>query len=315
MTTPTQRIAEALAVLEAIGVDRAQRNERSALTLLALMDLHPRRAWSAAERASLGVTPMMEWFQRYFRKRYAPNTRETVRRQTLHQFLDLGLVVINEDHPKRPVNSPATTYRISPAWLPVLRRHGQPGFATELSRLISSSRAAQQAVGRGIVVPLPDGGSLHLTPGGQNPLIRDILTGFCPRFLRQVQVLAVGDAGDKQALLDLKTFAELGVVIDPHGKMPDVVAHDGKRDWLILIEAVTSHGPIDRTRRNALRAIFGRGRAGLVFVTAFATRAAMVRFLGKIAWESEVWIAEEPEHLIHFNGERFLGPYPADQGH
>jgi hypothetical protein len=35
----------------------------------------------------------------------------------------------------------------------------------------------------------------------------------------------------------------------------------------------------------------------------------MSRYLGEIAWETEVWVADAPSHLIHFNGERFLGPY------
>jgi hypothetical protein len=45
-------------------------------------------------------------------------------------------------------------------------------------------------------------------------------------------------------------------------------------------------------------------------VTAFETRRSMQSFLSQLAWESEVWIAEDPDHMIHFNGEHFLEPYP-----
>jgi hypothetical protein len=38
-------------------------------------------------------------------------------------------------------------------------------------------------------------------------------------------------------------------------------------------------------------------------------RAVMTRYLGEIAWETEVWVADAPSHLIHFDGARFLGPY------
>lgn len=97
--------------------------------------------------------------------------------------------------------------------------------------------------------------------------------------------------------------------IDPHGKMPDVVIHYVERNWLILIEAVTSHGPVNLLRHNQLRDLFAGSKVGLVFVTTFLDRRAMREYLPEIAWETEVWVADAPEHLIHFNGARFLGPY------
>jgi hypothetical protein len=78
----------------------------------------------------------------------------------------------------------------------------------------------------------------------------------------------------------------------------------------LLVEAVTSAGPIDGKRRSELKALFKGCKAGLVFVTAFADRANYLRFATQIGWETEVWIADSPDHIIHFNGERFLGPYP-----
>jgi len=73
---------------------------------------------------------------------------------------------------------------------------------------------------------------------------------------------------------------------------------------------VTRAGPVDRKRRSELKDLFAGCKAGLVFVTAFANRKAMRSILTQLSWETEVWIAEDPDHLIHFNGERFLGPYP-----
>ncbi|MBS3919592.1 MAG: hypothetical protein KG012_11985 [Deltaproteobacteria bacterium] len=102
---------------------------------------------------------------------------------------------------------------------------------------------------------------------------------------------------------------QLGVKIEEHGKMPDVVVHHVEKNWLVLIEAVTSHGPVNPKRRQELKELFAGSSAGLVFVTAFIDRRAMLKYLNDISWETEVWIAESPTHLIHFNGERFLGPY------
>lgn len=118
-----------------------------------------------------------------------------------------------------------------------------------------------------------------------------------------------GDTGEKWSYFDAALLAELGIAVDAHGKMPDVILHDTARDWLLLIEAVTSHGPVDGERHAELGRLFANARAGLVYVTAFPNRPLMARHLAEIAWETEVWVADAPSHLIHFDGERFLGPY------
>jgi len=94
--------------------------------------------------------------------------------------------------------------------------------------------------------------------------------------------------------------------VDPHGKMPDVVVYHVQKKWLVLIEAVTSHGPVDGKRRDELKRLFADCKAGLVFVTAFLDRGRNGQVLGDISWETEVWVADAPSHMIHFNGERFL---------
>lgn len=160
-----------------------------------------------------------------------------------------------------------------------------------------------------VPVTLPDGETLELTPGGQNVLVKEIIEQFAPRFTPGGHVVYVGDAGKKHLLYDQEYLKGLGVEIEPHGKMPDVVIHHVERDWLILIEAVTSHGPVNILRHNQLKDLFAGSTAGLVFVTTFLDRAAMREYLPDIAWETEVWVADAPGHLIHFNGERFLGPY------
>ncbi len=161
-----------------------------------------------------------------------------------------------------------------------------------------------------IPVRLPDGGQITLSPGGQNPLIKAFIEDFCPRYVPGGTVLYVGDAENKFQHYEAEHFTRLGIEIDSAAKMPDVVVHDPKREWLVIGEAVTSAGVVDGKRRRELKELFAGFRSGLVFVTAFATRADMGRFLGQISWETEVWIAEDADHVVHFNGERFLGPYP-----
>ena len=123
------------------------------------------------------------------------------------------------------------------------------------------------------------------------------------------KVIYVGDTETKYAYFESEALSELGVELEKHGKMPDVIIHHTSKNWLLLIEAVTSHGPVDAKRKNELKKMFSKSSAGLVFVTTFLTRKAMIEYLHEISWETEVWVADSPTHMIHFNGERFLGPY------
>lgn len=309
-----KKIDDALAILKALDVPREQQNERSALTLLALLDVNPSTKWAKAGSPLRGITEMMDYFREHFGKSYAPNSRETVRRFTVHQFVQMGLVRYNPDNPKRPVNSPDARYQIDPDALATIRTYRTREWRKALEAYMATAATirtlhpAERCMSL-IPVTLPDGATIDLTAGGQNVLVKDILEKFCPAFTPGARVVYVGDAGVKWKLFDAGYLAALGVTVDEHGKMPDVVIHDTKRNWLILIEAVTSHGPVSIKRHNELKAMFKGSTAGLVFVTAFESRRAMLKYLGDIAWETEVWVAEAPTHLIHFNGERFLGPY------
>jgi adenine-specific DNA-methyltransferase len=309
-----RRIDEALAVLASLNVPREQQNERSALVLLALLGMTPRKEWSAASNPMLGITEMMDVFRDRFGKRYAPNTRETVRRFTVHQFVQMGLLLANPDNPQRPVNSPANRYQVTPPLLKLVRAFGSPAWKGSLTAFLATASAIGTLQPRErpmalVAVKLPSGKKVPLTAGGQNELVKKIIEDFCPRFTPGGIVVYLGDTGQKQRHVETGYLQGLGAEIDEHGKMPDVVVHLPDKDWLVLIEAVTSHGPIGIKRHNELKALCGAARSGLVFVTAFLTRRAMTKYLNEIAWETEVWIAEAPSHIIHFNGERFLGPY------
>jgi adenine-specific DNA-methyltransferase len=309
-----KRIAEALVTLKALNVPNAQQNDRSALTLLALLNLKSVTPWNEAANPLLGITEMMEYFRLNYGVAYAPNTRETVRRETVHQFVELGLVRLNPDDPSRPPNSPKTRYQIEENAFLLLKTFGTTEWDKNLvvylenAESIRHLHARERAMSR-IPVTLPDGREIFLSGGGQNTLIKAIIEEFCPRFTPGGIVVYLGDAGQKLRGDELEYLRGLGVDLDPHGKIPDVIVHVTDRNWLVLIEAVTSHGPVNIKRLSELRRQFQASTAPLVFVTAFATRKAMVSYLADIAWETEVWIADAPSHLIHFNGDRFLGPH------
>lgn len=312
--TATQRIEEALSVLKVLDFPRAQLNDRSALCLLALLDLKPDQPWKEASDPLMGITPIMDWVRDHYDRPYAPNTRETFRRQSMHQFLDAGLVLYNPDKPDRPVNSPAAVYQIAPEALAVLRQHGTNKWTAALSdyqrdRKGLAERYAKAREMNLIPVTLTGGAVLELSAGEHSQLIADIIQDFGARFVPGGQLIYAGDTGQKMGYFNVELLGSLGVVVDQHGKMPDVVLYDAKRNWLVLVEAVTSHGPVDGKRHDELAKLFGKSAAGLVYVSAFPNRKIMGKYLADLAWETEVWVSEAPDHLIHFNGDRYLGPH------
>jgi hypothetical protein len=311
------KIVDALQVLKDLGLPKAQHNDRSALTLLALLNLQPEMTWENGSAPLMGITPIMDWGRIHYGAEYKPNTRETFRRQTMHQFVLAGIALYNPDAPARPVNSPRAVYQVSPSALELLRNYGKPKWTKRLAKYQGSVKTltaqyAQQREMERIPIQLPDGTEIRLSPGAHSALIRDIVDEFAPRFAPGSMLVYVGDTGEKMGYFDRDRLADLGVNVDSHGKMPDVVIHDVKRNWLLLIESVTSHGPVDGKRHHELMILFAGSTAGLVYVTAFPTRPIMARYLADIAWETEVWVADAPTHLIHFNGVRFLGPYSKD---
>ncbi|AQP49513.1 BsuBI/PstI family type II restriction endonuclease [Tessaracoccus flavescens] len=309
-----ERVEDARIALETLGMDAERSNERSALVLLALLRLTPAESWAEAANPMLGTRAIMDFIREEYGKDYAPNTRETVRRFTLHQFVEAQLIVQNPDEPQRPVNSPKWNYQVTGEALDVLRAYGTDAWQSATDRYLAdlpglkARYAAAREMDR-IPLTLPDGSIFTLTPGGQNVLLKAMVEDFCPRFTPGGQVLYIGDAGDKWALFERETLSSLNIEVDEHGKMPDLVIYLPDRNWLVLLEAASSHGPVDSKRQAELTNLFAQSTAGLVYVSCFPDRAEFRKYVDKIAWESEVWCADHPTHMIHYNGERFLGPY------
>lgn len=310
-----RRLAETIEALTALQFGPKQRNETAAYTLLALLDLPPDVPWAGAQAPLCGITPVINFIATAYGVRYAPNTRETIRDDAVKFFVEEGLLLRNPDDPKRSTNSGKTVYQIEPAALALLRNIGTPEWAPALRGYLASREALKHEIARKRVlarvpVTLPDGSQVALSPGGQNPLIKAVIEHFCPAFVPGGIVLYIGDTENKFVHLEATGLAALGVTLDNAAKIPDVIVYHITKNWLLLIEAVTSAGPVDGKRRKELKDLFAGCKAGLVFVTAFENRRTMQSFVSQIAWESEVWIADDPDHMIHFNGERFLGPYP-----
>jgi type II restriction enzyme len=310
----SDKIAQAQAILGALGLPKSQQNQISALTLLALCGIGLNDPWSQARRDRRSVTKgLMDFIRAKYRVTYAPNTRETVRRQVLHQLVLAGVADYNPFEPDLATNSPRAHYAVSEAALDAIKTFGTPQWDSKVAEFLSNRTALIEIFQRRrskrlIPVRFPGGKLVKLSPGSHNKLQKAVVEQFASRFVEDPKLLYLGDTAKKNLLIDARVLKNLGFPITEHDKLPDVVIYDEKRNWLFLVEAVTSHGPMSYKRVLELELILSKCSAGLIYVSAFPDMTEFRRHTNKIAWDTEVWIAELPEHLIHYNGDRFLGP-------
>ena len=309
-----KKLEETIEILKKFGMPSEQQNERTAYCLLSLLNVTPEKAWKNAENPLVGITPMMTFAKEYYNKIYAPNSRETFRRFSTHQLVQAGIVLYNPDKPNRPVNSPKAVYQISPAALKVIKTFGTSDFEPLLSDFIQnqSTLAAQYAHEREmnmVSVKIKKNHMIQISPGKHSELIRDIIEQLAPRFLPNSTLIYVGDTGEKWGYYDQELAGNLLFNVQEHGKMPDVILYVEDKKWLVLIEAVTSHGPVDSKRYIELEELFSNVNADKVYISAFPDKKTFTHYVQDIAWETEAWIADNPTHMIHFNGDKFLGPY------
>jgi len=308
------KIQEAQEILKALGLPPGQQNEMAALTLLVLAQISEETPWSNAERRSLRIHDILLAIKESYNREYAENTRETIRRQVIHQFIQAGLVFRNPDDLTLPTNSPRTHYTLSDAALNIIRTYQTEDWQQAVQSFFLSKGSLLELYQKSqkqhrVPLRLADGQEFHLSPGQHNELQVAVIEDFGPRFAPGAKLLYLGDTENKTLILDAAGFVELGIPVPSHDKLPDIVLYDETLNWLFLIEVVTSHGPVSPKRHFELEEVLQGCQAGRIYVSAFPNFAIFKNFLTQIAWETEVWLAEIPDHLIHFNGDRFLKPH------
>lgn len=316
-----QKLKEAQDLLKALGLPKRQYNRRSAWVFLALANIRPQDNWQKAQAPLLATVNIMQFIREHYGQDYKPNSRETIRRQTLHQFEQAQIINRNRDNPSRPTNSKDNNYSLNQSIIDILKEYPNGVWIQKIKEYEKDIYNLQELYQRKlnmnkIPVLLPNGQEIKLSPGKHNQLHADIIHEFCPRFIGESGVvLYIGDTassrneGGKFLIMEIAQLETLGIPPMSHNKLPDIVVYDTKRKWLFLIEAVTSHGPVSPKRWIELEKALKTCKAGRVYVTAFPDIIEFRRHAIDIAWETEVWIAENPDHMIHFNGDRFLGPH------
>lgn len=317
-----EKLEEALQILKELGLPTQQRNERTAYTLLALCQIKEDDDWSMIEPKSMCVVGnadnpkyegIMRYIAKYYGKEYKENSRESIRRFSIHQLVQAGIVDHNPENPSLPTNSKDNHYRLSAEAYNLLKTFNTSDWDEKLKLFIEKVGKLQEKYAKKrellkIPVTFADGRTVNLSPGKHNILQRSIIEQFAPRFAPGGKVVYLGDTADKNLFVDKELMGMLNIPMDEHSKLPDVVIFQENRNWLFLVEAVTSHGPVSSKRIIELEELLKNCNSGKIYVSAFLTAKVFRQYAAEIAWETEVWLEEAPDHMIHFNGDRFFGP-------
>jgi type II restriction enzyme len=314
---------QALEIISAVGIplpEQPRRRERMALALLAVVNVKPETPWKDAavfgdsRNWKIATREMINYWNQHYGEQLSLGSYDDVRRQDLILLVEAGMVLRSAGNPSADRNDPQRRYALSPEAGEVVREYGTKDWADAVSRFISELGNLRERLSRErhltkIPVCLPDGKRLELSPGGHNELQKAIIEEFLPRFAPGAEVLYLGDTADKFLHVAQERLSELGLAEISREELPDVIAYDRRRNWLFLVEAVHSANPISELRHLALRRLIEKCTARPVYVSVFRDRASLKQWVTDLSWETEVWLADSPDHMIHFDGERFLGPY------
>ena len=312
-----QLLEEAITILASVGIpvlDKTERSlERMAMSFLAVAGVT--KHWNeASDKRFLKTREVINFINQHFSENISSGSYDDIRRKDLKLLVIAELILNSSDKPDAATNDPTRGYSLNSDFKNLIQSFGNKDWHDHQQQFIANKESLEELLQRKRVIEkvpiiLPNGKLLELSFGKHNDLQKAIIDDFLPRYGQGCEVLYLGDtahkmlhiAGDKLKALN---FFELS-----HDELPDIIAYDRKKNWLYLIEAVHSSGTISEVRMLELKRLTKDCSADIVYVTAFLTKAEFRKWVTCIAWETEVWIAENPDHLIHFNGDKFLGPY------
>jgi hypothetical protein len=303
-----KKIEETREFLQMIGMPKAQQADICCYVILAMAGVKPDMSWSETTNEWIRIHDIIQFVNTFYDMSYAENSRETFRKQALHRFRTAALI---EDNGKA-TNSPNYRYRLTEETVEMLRTMGTPAWKTSVKRfLYYHEKLIDLYASKKKMTIMPvniNGESFKFSTGKHNELQKAIIEEFAPRFAPNSECLYVGDTIEKDLVKNVEKLKELGFEITLHDKMPDIVLYRKDKDWIYFVESVTSVGPMDPNRILEITEMTKDVTAGKIFVTAFLDFKTYKKFAEDLAWETEVWIAEMPEHMIHLNGDRFMGP-------
>lgn len=302
------KLKDAKNILKQMEVPEKQQSDLCGYVLLALANLKEQDEWISAENNWIRIHDIIVFLGDWYEVFYAENSRETIRKQAIHHYRTAAFI---EDNGKA-TNSPNYRYRLTSEMLELVQTYDSPNWSQEKDKfLYSHGSLVDMYRSKKKMQKLPvriNGEDFTFSPGKHNELQKLIIEEFAPRFAGNSECLYVGDTIKKDLVKNEEKLQELGFEITLHDKMPDVVLYSSDTNWIYFIESVTSVGPMDPKRIKELEEMTKNVTAGKIYVTAFLDFKTFKKFSDSLAWETEIWIADMPEHMIHFNGDRFMGP-------
>ncbi len=302
------KVEEVRALLQELGMPKAQLADICCLSLLAMAGLAEKTSWQDATNAWIRIHDIIAFVNENYGTTYAENSRETFRKQAMHPFRTAALI---EDNGKA-TNSPNYRYRLTAETLEIIRSVGETNQNTMFQRFLAyHDRLIDMYASKKRMTKMPvriNEQDFAFSPGKHNELQKAILEEFAPRFAPNAECLYVGDTVEKDLVKNAEKLKSIGFAITLHDKMPDVVLYNVDKNWLYFVEAVTSVGPMNPKRLLEIKEMTENVTAGKIFVTAFPDFGTYKKFSESLAWETEVWIAEAPDHMIHLDGDKFLEP-------
>jgi type II restriction enzyme len=315
---------EALFILDALGVPlnglTIRRQEKMAKVFLAVADIKPGTFWTNAKDSmsdggfNLQTRQIISFLNLHLGEKISPGSYDDIRRKDLVLPVEAMVILSSAKNPNANTNDGTRGFALSPDAAHVIRCFGTDQWQSQLNLFISKRPSLTAQLSRTrelarIPVNIKEGLNLSFSSGKHNLLQKNIIEEFLPIFGSGAAVLYVGDTENKQLFKDEEGLRSINFFDLAHEKLPDVVAYSSKKGWLFLIEAVTTANPINELRLRTLKKLTDTCTADVVYVTAFPDRATYRKFAHDIAWETEVWLADSPHHMIHFNGDKFIGPY------
>lgn len=306
-----KKIEEAQDILRSIGLPARQYNDSAALTFLALGNIKEEDSWADAKAVRLRIHDIIIFISKYYNISYAENTREIIRRQVIHQFEQARVVDKNPDDSTLSTNSPRSHYALTEEMSTLIKSYGSIEWKNNIEIFKNKNGALSEIYQKKrqmemIPIHIHDEKELYLSPGKHNHLQVKIIEDFAPRFAPGSRIVYVGDTANKMLFIDEIILNDIQVPVSEHDKLPDVVLYNKISNRIFLIEAVTSHGPVSPKRQFELEQVLSNCTAEKIYISAFLDFKEFKRHLEDIAWETEVWISEINDHLIHFNGDKFL---------
>lgn len=302
------KLDDAKKILQQLGVPSKQTADICCYTLLSLCGITEDLSWDKSCNEWIRIHDIIEFIKNNYNVFYAENSRETFRKQALHEFRNAAFI---EDNGKS-TNSPHYRYRLTYEMLNLLKSYESNLFKENIDAFLMNHSSLKEIYAskkkmlmQSVTV---NNDVLLFSSGKHNKLQKDILEQFAPRFAPNSICLYVGDTINKDLVNDTAKLNELEFAISVHNKMPDIILYREDKNWIYFIEAVASVGPVSPKRILEIQEMTKNVKAGCIYVTAFPDFKEFKKFAADLAWDTEVWISEFPDHMIHLNGDRFMGP-------